>query len=88
MNHCSNVSAYVSVYIYAQAFSASLKRSLNLSANKYYYYYYYYYAAFEDLYDPDVSRSCVSVSLPRFYILSVYILVNPSMILICLGCLV
>ena len=29
-----------SVYICAQAFSASLKRSLNLSANKYYYYYY------------------------------------------------
>jgi hypothetical protein len=24
MNHCSNVSAYVSVYIYAQAFSASV----------------------------------------------------------------
>ena len=39
MNHRFNVSAYVSVYIYAQAFSASLKRSLNLSANEYYYYY-------------------------------------------------
>ena len=39
MNHRSNVSVYVSVYIHAQAFSASLKRSLNLSANKYYYYY-------------------------------------------------
>ena len=43
MNHRFNVSAYVSVYICAQAFSANLKRSLNLSANKYYYYYYYYY---------------------------------------------
>jgi hypothetical protein len=42
MNHRSNVSVYVSVYIcntHAQAFSASLKRSLNLSANEYYYYY-------------------------------------------------
>ena len=39
MNHRSNVSVYVSVYIHAQAFSASLKRSLNLSANKHFYYY-------------------------------------------------
>ena len=31
----------MSVYIHAQAFSASLKRSLNLSANKHYYYYGY-----------------------------------------------
>ena len=29
------------LYLCAQAFSASLKRSLNLSANKHYYYYYY-----------------------------------------------
>ena len=29
-----------------------------------------------------------SLSLPRLYILSVYILANPCMILICLGCLV
>ena len=32
--------APASIYICAQAFSASLKRSLNLSANKHYYYYY------------------------------------------------
>ena len=35
----SNVSAYMSVYVYAQASAASLQRPLNLSANKYYYYY-------------------------------------------------
>ena len=35
----SNVSAYMSVYVRAQALAASLQRPLNLSANKYYYYY-------------------------------------------------
>ena len=34
----SNVSAYMSVYVRAQALAASLQRPLNLSANKYYYY--------------------------------------------------
>ena len=36
----SNVSAYMSVYVHAQASATSLHRTLNLSANKYYYYYY------------------------------------------------
>mgnify|MGYP000716238682 CR=1 FL=1 len=39
MNQSSNVSAYMSVYVHAQASAASLQRPLNLSANKYYYYY-------------------------------------------------
>ena len=39
MNQSSNVSAYMSVYVHAQASAASLQRTLNLSANKYYYYY-------------------------------------------------
>jgi hypothetical protein len=39
VNQSSNVSAYMSVYVHAQASAASLQRTLNLSANKYYYYY-------------------------------------------------
>ena len=39
MSQSSNVSAYMSVYVHAQASAASLQRPLNLSANKYYYYY-------------------------------------------------
>ena len=39
MNQSSNVSAYMSIYVHAQASAASLQRTLNLSANKYYYYY-------------------------------------------------
>ena len=35
----SNVSAYMSMYVHAQASATSLHRTLNLSANKYYYYY-------------------------------------------------
>ena len=38
MSQSSNVSAYMSVYVHAQASAASLQRTLNLSANKYYYY--------------------------------------------------
>jgi hypothetical protein len=38
MSQSSNVSAYMSVFVHAQASAASLQRSLNLSANKYYYY--------------------------------------------------
>ena len=34
-----HVSAYMSIYVHAQASAASLQRTLNLSANKYYYYY-------------------------------------------------
>ena len=34
----SNVSAYMSIYVHAQASATSLHRTLNLSANKYYYY--------------------------------------------------
>ena len=39
VSQSSNVSAYMSVYVRAQALAASLHRPLNLSANKYYYYY-------------------------------------------------
>jgi hypothetical protein len=39
LSQSEEVTKYVSVYIHAQAFSASLTRSLNSSANKYYYYY-------------------------------------------------
>ena len=35
----SNVSAYMSIYVHAQASATSLHRTLNLSANKYYYYF-------------------------------------------------
>ena len=34
----SNVSAYMSMYVHAQASATSLHRTLNLSANKYYSY--------------------------------------------------
>ena len=56
----SNVSAYMSVYVHAQASATSLQRTLNLSANKYYYYYGCWRAT---------KRGCISKFWGKFVVL-------------------